>query len=197
MSSRESRDAHAPAGMMATAVPGPDDLAAVVIRPASLDDEAAVRAITIEAFDGVSIDQNIERRLGPAASSLWHERKGAAVGAELRAAPEQCYVAEVDGLVIGYVTTDVSKATSTGRIPNIGVAHPYRGRGLGSRLIEHALRCFRRRGLRLARIETLEQNAVGQHLYQKLGFREVARQIHYAMPLASVSVFIAPVAVIV
>ena len=34
-----------------------------------------------------------------------------------------------------------------------------------------------------AKIETLEQNSIGRHLYPSLGFIEVARQIHYAMPL--------------
>ena len=34
-----------------------------------------------------------------------------------------------------------------------------------------------------AKIETLATNDVGKHLYPKLGFREVARQVHYVMPL--------------
>ena len=37
--------------------------------------------------------------------------------------------------------------------------------------------------MQVAKIETLEQNPVGQALYPSLGFREVARQIHYAMRL--------------
>ena len=94
-----------------------------------------------------------------------------------------CFVAELDGQVIGYITTAVSQRTSTGRIPNIGIARGYRGLGLGTRLIEYALASFRRQGLRLARIETLVQNSVGDHLYRKLGFQEIARQIHFAQPL--------------
>jgi hypothetical protein len=35
----------------------------------------------------------------------------------------------------------------------------------------------------VAKIETLEQNPIGRHLYPALGFREVARQIHFAMDL--------------
>jgi hypothetical protein len=38
--------------------------------------------------------------------------------------------------------------------------------------------------MQVAKIETLEQNPVGQALYPDLGFQEVARQIHYAMRLA-------------
>jgi hypothetical protein len=35
----------------------------------------------------------------------------------------------------------------------------------------------------VAKIETLEQNPIGRSLYPSLGFVEIARQIHYAMPL--------------
>jgi ribosomal protein S18 acetylase RimI-like enzyme len=38
-------------------------------------------------------------------------------------------------------------------------------------------------GLTHAKIETLVQNDVGNALYTSLGFREVARQIHFAMKL--------------
>ena len=55
--------------------------------------------------------------------------------------------------------------------------------GLGRRLIEHALAHFRAAGMTVAKIETLEQNPVGRHLYPSVGFIEVARQVHYAMPL--------------
>ena len=33
-------------------------------------------------------------------------------------------------------------------------------------------------------IETLDQNGPGQHLFPSCGFVEVARQLHFAMPLA-------------
>ena len=48
-------------------------------------------------------------------------------------------------------------------------------------LLEHAIVFFRRSGMEVAKIETLEQNEAGRKLYPSLGFQEVARQIHYAM----------------
>ena len=159
------------------------DLARVEIRGLRLEDQAAVEAITAEAFRGVSIDEVIEQRFGPLRPLSWQTIKSTAVGAEVREQAATCYVAELDGQVIGYITTAVSQRTSTGRIPNIGIARGYRGLGLGTRLIEYALASFRRQGLRLARIETLVQNSVGDHLYRKLGFQEIARQIHFAQPL--------------
>ena len=61
----------------------------------------------------------------------------------------------------------------------------HQGHGVGRALLEHAIAFFRRSGMQVAKIETLEQNPVGQNLYPGLGFVEVARQIHYAMRLAA------------
>ena len=85
--------------------------------------------------------------------------------------------------MIGYITTWIDPDASTGFIPNLALAASSRGQGIGRQLIEHALQFFRERQLAFARIETLDQNEVGRHLYPALGFREVARQIHYGMTL--------------
>ena len=176
--SQDSVGSAAPAADVAAA-----DLARIVIRGLRLEDQAAVEAITAEAFRGVSIDEVIEQRFGPLRPRSWQTIKSTAVGAEVREQAATCFVAELDGEVIGYITTAVSQRTSTGRIPNIGIARGYRGLGLGTRLIEYALAYFRQQGLRLARIETLVQNSVGDYLYRKLGFQEIARQIHFAQSL--------------
>jgi ribosomal protein S18 acetylase RimI-like enzyme len=59
----------------------------------------------------------------------------------------------------------------------------FQGKGLGRALLQHAIDFFRRSGMEVAKIETLEQNPIGQQLYPSLGFKEVARQIHFAMRL--------------
>jgi hypothetical protein len=45
-----------------------------------------------------------------------------------------------------------------------------------------AFDCFDEQGMKVTKIETLDQNDVGQNFYPSSGFKEVARQIHYAMP---------------
>ena len=65
----------------------------------------------------------------------------------------------------------------------LAVAESMRGRGLGRRLIEHALGSFREEGMGLAKIETMASNPIGQKLYPSCGFEEVGRQVHYAMRL--------------
>ncbi|MBM4436073.1 MAG: GNAT family N-acetyltransferase [Actinobacteria bacterium] len=165
-------------------MPEPLEVHIRAFRPA---DAARIRALTIEGFDGVSIDQAIDRTFGPGPYPDWAERKAASVQAWLDAQPERAFVAELNGDVVGYLTTDIVARYRTGRILDMAVDARYRRRGIGSRLIAHALDAFRASGLALARIETLEQNAAGREVYPRHGFVEVARQIHYARRLDGAS----------
>jgi ribosomal protein S18 acetylase RimI-like enzyme len=77
----------------------------------------------------------------------------------------------------------VDPVNSIGRIPNLAVVEAARGYGLGRRLIHHALDSFRAQGLKVAKIETMASNVVGQSLYPSCGFEEIGRQVHFAMRL--------------
>ena len=154
------------------------------IRPYRPPDLPQLQEITAQTFGPVSIDRNMEQRLGAFGAGGWQRRKLAAIADDCAAQPDGVFVAEDPaGRVVGYVTTRVNATSSIGWIPNLAVDPAYQGRGLGRALLLHALNFFRRRGMAVAKIETLEQNPVGQSLYTSLGFQEVARQIHYAMRL--------------
>ena len=115
----------------------------------------------------------------------WRFRKSRDIDRDIDVLGALVAVAEDDRsvAVVGYVTMQCDSETRIGWIHNLAVASEARGQGLGRRLIEHALAHFRAAGMRIAKIETLEQNAIGRHLYPSVGFVEVARQIHYAMAL--------------
>jgi ribosomal protein S18 acetylase RimI-like enzyme len=155
----------------------------MTIRPFAPDDLPRIQAITVASFEGVSIDRNIEAQFGLVAGKDWRARKARDVTTDCEVQPEGVFVAEVDGEVVGYVTTRLDRFTGIGRIPNLAVDASRRGIGIGTRLIEHALQWMREQGMAMARIETLVQNERGQALYPRFGFREVARQIHYVLPL--------------
>jgi len=155
------------------------------IREYACDDLPKLRAITMEAFDGVSIDRNIEDRFGKIADRNWQWRKARHIDADAERDPNGIFVAEIDGEIVGYITTWIDQEGSTGLIPNLAVHSSVRGKGLGRALIQHALDYFRTLNLEFARIETLVQNSIGQSLYPTFGFEEVARQIHYGMRLRS------------
>lgn len=149
-------------------------------RPADL---AELQRLTVESFEGVTLEQNVEQKLGVVGGHDWRWRKARHLGDDAAANPRGIFIAEAEGRIIGYITTLIDRDAGKGRIPNLAVAASQRGQGLGRRLIEHALEYFRREGLSYAMIETMAQNEIGQHLYPACGFVEVARQVHYARRL--------------
>jgi ribosomal protein S18 acetylase RimI-like enzyme len=155
------------------------------IRSYRPSDREALRSLTEEAFHGVSIDHNIEAIFGMIAGHNWRWRKARHIDDDVAIHPDGVFVAEEDGRIIGYITTRVDREAGVGQIPNLAVAAAARNRGLGRQLIEYALQYFRSLGLSHAKIETLEQNPIGRHLYPACGFKEVARQIHFVRDLSS------------
>ena len=155
-----------------------------VIRRYQESDRAALKEITVLAFDGVSVDQNIERKYGVIAGKNWQFRKGRHIEWDISAYAAGIFVAEVDGRAAGYIATRPDYDTRIGAIPDMAVHPDHQGKGIGTALIRTALDYLTSLGMQFVRIETLEQNAVGQKLYPRMGFQEIARQIHYIMPLA-------------
>ena len=149
--------------------------------PADLDE---LRRITVEGFEGIAIDQNVETALGgELAGHDWRWRKARHVDEDVQAHPDGVFVAEEHGKVLGYISTRIDREAGKGRIPNLAVDRTARNSGIGRRLIEHALEYLRREGMAFVMIETMTNNPVGQHLYPACGFVETGRQIHYARKL--------------
>jgi ribosomal protein S18 acetylase RimI-like enzyme len=146
-------------------------------------DREALKQITIISFDGVSIDRNIENQFGPIGGKSWAWRKARQIDEDLNANPGGVFVAEDNGLCVGYITTRIDHETKIGGIPNIAVLPEYRKTGTGRTLMDTAMEYFKAEGMEYVRIETLDQNPVGQRFYPSYGFKEVARQIHYVMPV--------------
>jgi ribosomal protein S18 acetylase RimI-like enzyme len=143
-----------------------------------------LQEITAATFGPVSIDNNMERLLGPFGEGDWRTRKLAAIAEDCRIQPDGVFVAQhEDGTVAGYVTTRLNRNSGIGWVPNLAVDLAHQGQGLGRALLEYALEFFKAQGMSVAKIETLDQNPIGQTLYPSLGFQEVARQVHYAKRL--------------
>jgi ribosomal protein S18 acetylase RimI-like enzyme len=142
-----------------------------------------LKRITIEGFEGVSIDHGIEQAFGAIHGHDWRWRKARHIDDDVARDPAGVFVAEENGQIVGYITTWHDREAGIGHIPNLAIAASHRNQGLGRKLIEHALAHFRACGLTHAKIETLAQNAVGNHLYPSLGFVEVARQVHFVAKL--------------
>ncbi len=153
------------------------------IRLFQSSDLPELRRITVEGFEGIAIDQNVENKLGVLGDHDWRWRKTRHVDEDCEMNPTGVFVAERDGFILGYISTRVDHESGKGRIPNLAVDADARGCGVGRQLIEYALDYLRREGMAFAMIETMENNLVGQYLYPSSGFVEVGRQIHYARKL--------------
>ena len=68
-----------------------------------------------------------------------------------------------------------------GAIQNVGIAPPYRGRGLGQALVLQALRGFRAVGFGRAQLEVTAQNDGAIRLYRRLGFH-CRKTLYKAVP---------------
>ena len=154
-----------------------------MIRTYRLSDLAALRDITARCFEGVSVDKNIEKTFGKVGGRGWRFRKAREIDSDVQVNPEGIFLYEDGGNIVGYITTRIDAETRIGRIPNTAVLPEYQGKGIGKALMVAAFDYFEASGMELAKIETLEQNPVGREFYPRMGFREVARQIHYAMPV--------------
>ena len=150
----------------------------MTIRPFRESDRDALHRLTVECF-GNSMHVTVDEVFGPPKGIGWQSRKIADVNADCEANADGVFVAEEDGEVVGFITTRLDPATGIGHIANLAVGLAQQGRGIGSALLRTALASLSAQGMTHARIETLERNVVGRHLYPKVGFREIARQIYY------------------
>ncbi len=155
----------------------------VTIRHYRAEDLECLRRITVDTFGAVALDQMMEDRLGIWNGRDWKMRKADHIDDDCTANPDGCFVAERAGEILGYITTRVDRVNSIGRIPNLAVVEAARGLGLGRRLIHHALDYFREQSLKVAKIETMASNVIGQNLYPSCGFEEIGRQVHFGMRL--------------
>jgi dTDP-4-amino-4,6-dideoxy-D-galactose acyltransferase len=83
---------------------------------------------------------------------------------------DSVFVAEVNGLVTGFITCNFPSGQPAGRIGLVGVSHELKGTGVGSALIEAALAFFVRNKVNHCLVTTQARNLKAMRFYQKNGF---------------------------
>ena len=81
--------------------------------------------------------------------------------------PKTCFVAEADGRLIG--TIMAGNDGRRGYIYHTAVHPNYRGRGIGSALVQAAIQALERLGIGKAALVVLETNADGNVFWEKQG----------------------------
>lgn len=145
---------------------GDRDAAAVRIRPATEADADAIWAIFREVIDeGVAFafDQSTSRDDG---LRFWLE------------SPTCCFVAELDGRVVGTYFLRPNQPGRGAHVANAGymVARAGQGRGIGRAMGEHSIIEARRRGFRAMQFNlVIATNTPAVRLWERLGFAVVGR----------------------
>lgn len=130
------------------------------VRPARLQDDAALRAI-----DAATWTSSVSPAPPPEPDAPFFPR---------RSEPADHLVAEVDGHIVGYVTVaqglPIPSHQHVLEIQGLAVLPGHQGRGLGRQLVEAAKDLAGARGARKLTLRVLGPNTGARRLYESCGF---------------------------
>jgi len=153
------------------------------IRKMSLEDIDRIVEITRIAWGEVTMHKLVEDRHGVVGNKRWDERKMEEVESGCRNNPSNVIVAVEENKVVGYATFGIDYNDKIGNIGNNAVDPAYRGRGIGTAMNKWIVDLFRKEGLKIAKVSTLVNDISAQKVYEKNGFKEISRSVHYTLDL--------------
>ena len=83
-----------------------------------------------------------------------------------------------DGTMVGFIV-GILEPDRTGHVTTLGVAPEHRRRGIARRMLTKVEEGFRRRGVRIVRLEVRSVNLGAQDLYRQLGYAVTQRLPRY------------------
>jgi GNAT superfamily N-acetyltransferase len=160
----------------------------VVIREVAECDFARIREIAAAAWKKTyDIRRTIfDAELYRLIYNQGHPSKGEGVERWCRKHPELTRVAELDGLVVGFVTWQLnSPHAGCGEISNNAVDPSAQGQGVGKKMYHWVLDLFRRSGMKAAAVQTCmdDGHAPARAAYTKVGFNTSLEFIRYYQKL--------------
>ena len=93
--------------------------------------------------------------------------------------PESWWIAENGGEAVGCILVNDVATGAKADVVYVGVAPPWRGRGFGREMIEHASAATAERGLHAIALAADARNAPATRIYEAAGFHETARRVAY------------------
>jgi ribosomal protein S18 acetylase RimI-like enzyme len=164
----------------------------VVLRHARAEDLPAIDLLTVEGY--ASIQESYVAMIGEETYAAvrhrpeltWEERKCAQNRELFDAHPDQVWVLDREGEVIGYVTYWLFPDKQYGHIDNNAVRADEAGRGWATFMYRHVLERFRTLGLRFAHVDTGLDDAhtPARRAYEAVGFDRKVPGVEYWQDLS-------------
>ena len=107
-------------------------------------------------------------------SDPWSEKS---VASELHNPLSLWLIAEVDGVVAGYVGSQT--VLDSADMMNLAVSPSFRRQGIGERLVNCLTEALKEKGVKTLLLEVRISNDPAKELYQKLGFEMVGKRPRY------------------
>jgi ribosomal-protein-alanine N-acetyltransferase len=89
----------------------------------------------------------------------------------------RCWVAELEGKIVGMIV--VWLVVDEAHVATIATHPDFRRKGIGTKLLSHALRQMIDEGARSSFLEVREQNVGAQEMYRKFGYEVSGRRPRY------------------
>ncbi len=138
-------------------------------------DQGAVIGLSLRAW--APVFASLERVLGEAGGYAqqhpdWRIDQQTAVEAACSSEQSHVWVAEVDGVVAGFVAVQLDHEASIGEIHMVAVDPAYQRNGVGGLLTSFVLDWIKDNGMAVAMVETGGDpgHAPARHLYERAGF---------------------------
>ncbi len=152
------------------------------IRFATEDDLEAIYQLNM-TWKEMSIAYIMEQKFGQIGPHPARVQKAEWLHRTLSKNLDRVIVAELEGKVVGYASFDLDHERKVGTVSDNAVAPEYRGRGIGTALQTRVKEILKQEGMQYAMVTTMEHDHPARRVYEKVGFEEIARSIHYAMRL--------------
>jgi GNAT superfamily N-acetyltransferase len=145
------------------------------IRPVCEDDVDDL--VRLSFLASVPIFRSFEQILGPNIYGLvwpdWKTSQKEAIETVCRDAEKTIvWVAELDGIVVGFLAYELHTKVKTGKVKLLAVHPDYQNRGIGTRLNNFALEKMKQGGMKMATVETGgdPSHAPARRSYEKAGY---------------------------
>jgi ribosomal protein S18 acetylase RimI-like enzyme len=152
------------------------------IRMATQADAQAILDLNRRAWPGYTTHELLEHRHGMLNGLPWAEHIANAVASHIRSKNVTTFVAEHQGRVIGYAAAQIKREgpSDIGTVGYNAVDPDYRQQGVGTALIQQAMKFLKEQGARVLTVVTLETDEPVRRIYERLGFKELTRLVYYS-----------------